>query len=395
LIDGRSWHVDENEILLEILYRIQRDFPWGDIENWSSGKFSLAQVTGDPDAHRGEIFEIAGRLRRVEVLRPPAEAASRLEIDRYFRCEILLDESSQPAIVFTDTVPKRWKIGEALDEPVGALGFFLKLAGDDAQRPLPVFVARRVAWYPRTSLGRLGMDVGLLDGALETPRLAAEDRECFYQLLAAVGRAEPGRLLAEAREELRREGKERFSVEPLFLEPEESQGRLVALSGTARRVTQVRVEEEDVVARFGIDHYYQLYVFTEDSQQNPLVFCVRELPRGMPMGDGPRFAEPVTVAGFFLKTWAYRIHEPRDGTEPGRKWQPAPLLIGQTPVWRPQQVPSRNPFFGLAGGAVFLAVLLALWLVLWYLGRADRRFRKRMLAGPSALAFDEPEQQDT
>ena len=394
LIDRRPWHEDENEILLEILYRVGRDFSWTDMEHFSRGKFPLDRITRDPGAHRGEIFDLSGRVRRVQVLRPTAEAASRLEIDRYFRCEILLDGSSQPAVVFTDTVPQRWKIDEPIDEPVGALGFFLKLTVDEAQRPVPVFAARRVAWYPRTSLGRLGMDVGLLDGRLEKLRLTADDRVCFYQMLAAVGRAKPGELLAEARAELRRTGEEQFSVVPLFLEPHQSQGRLVALSGTARRVTLVRVEEDDVLARFGIDHYYQLYVFTDDSQQNPLVFCVRELPRGMPTGDGPRFGEQVTVAGFFLKTWAYRIREPGEGTQPGRKWQPAPLLIGRAPVWRPQEAPSEDPFFGLVAGAVFLAVLLIIWLALWYFGRGDRRFRERMLAGQSAPEWHELDRPD-
>jgi len=36
-----------------------------------------------------------------------------------------------------------------------------------------------------------------------------------------------------------------------------------------------------------------------------VVFCVRELPKGMPMGDGPDYSEYVEVAGFFFKTWAY------------------------------------------------------------------------------------------
>lgn len=388
LIDGRPWHEDEEEILLEILYRVKRDFSWTDIEDWSRGKFPLDLVARDPGAHRGEIFDLSGRVRRVKVLRPTAEAANRLEIDRYFRCEILLDESSQPAVIFTDTVPERWEIDEAIDEPVGALGFFLKLTGSDGERPVPVFAARRIAWYPRTPLGRLGMDVGLLDRALDKPRLTADDRICFYQMLAAVGRAKPGALLAEARAELRRTGEEQFSVVPLFLEPQESQGRLVALSGTARRVTLVRVEEDDILARFGIDHYYELYVFTNDSQQNPLVFCVRELPRGMPTGDGPRFGEQVTVAGFFMKTWAYRIRASGEGAQPGRKWQPAPLLIGRAPIWRPQEAPSEDSFFGLLGGAAFLAILLILWLALWHFGRGDRRFRERMLAGQSDLEFN-------
>ena len=54
---------------------------------------------------------------------------------------------------------------------------------------------------------------------------------------------------------------------------------LVKISGSARRLLLVRVADEQVIERFGIDHYYQLYVFTKDSQTNPLVFCLREIPK--------------------------------------------------------------------------------------------------------------------
>ncbi len=73
--------------------------------------------------------------------------------------------------------------------------------------------------------------------------------------------------------------------------------------GEALRAVRVRVDDPDVVRRFGIRQYYEIEVVTPDSQNNPLVVCVAELPEGLPLGD--KIHESVRVAGFFLKSWAY------------------------------------------------------------------------------------------
>jgi hypothetical protein len=140
----------------------------------------------------------------------------------------------------------------------------------------------------------------------------------------------------------------------------------------------VRVEDPDIVKRFGIDHYYELYLFTDDSQGNPLVFCVRDLPEDMPTGDGPRYGESVRVAGFFLKSWSYRPGAGSDGQRPGNARQLAPLLVGREPVWYPPPGTSSTTLVGAVAGAAFLLVLLGVWLVAWRYDRGDRRFRRRI-----------------
>lgn len=393
LTDGAAWQEGENEILLKIMYHLRRDFEPVEVERWSLGQPDLVELAADADRYRGEVFALAGRVESVEAIRPVPEAADRIELAEYYACRFVLDER-RPALVFSPRVPEAWRRGEVDKAQAGAYGIFLKLAGPDASEPLPVFVTSRVAWYPPTPLGNLGMDVGLFDdlrrrsgddseGAaryrLKDPRLTAESREAFYQMLAAVGRSRPGELLAQARSELRREGKHRFSVVPLFNDPIEQQGRLVVLSGTARQVIPIRVEDEDVVARFGIERYYQVALFTEDSQQNPLTFCVRELPTGMPTGEGPQFGESVTVAGFFFNTWAYRNRRSPEGSaEP--EWQLSPLLIGRDLVWHPSEAPASNPLFGAIAAGLFVAALAGIWWALWQYGRSDKRFHKSTIA---------------
>ncbi len=63
---------------------------------------------------------------------------------------------------------------------------------------------------------------------------------------------------------------------PLFNEPASQRGRLVLLSGSARDVLRVDVPDRDIQERFGIRHYYQVHLFTDDSQGNSLIICVRE-----------------------------------------------------------------------------------------------------------------------
>lgn len=412
LTDGTPWQEGENETLLKIIYRLHRNFRPTDVESWCLGEARPAELARDTDANRGQIFRLAGRVVSLEIRRPVPEVAQRFELKEYYRCGFLLGDEEHPVVLFAHTVPEAWKAERPTDARAGAFGVFLKLAGDDPARPVPVFVASRVAWYPQNRLGDLGFDWGLFDDL--RPRAAAEDelaptdgprpggpqdyrltgrnRECFYQMLAAVGRTAPGELRAEAAEQLERAGADRFSVAPLFNEPGKQHGRLVALSGTAREVVPVRVGDADVLARFGIDHYYQVFLFTEDSRsarglpgRNPLVFCLRELPDEMPRGEGPGFGEHVTVAGFFFNRWAYRNR--RSGDASARdEWQLAPLLIGRDLAWHAPKKRASNPYVGTIAGGIFVLILFGVWLALRRYARGDRRFHERTIARKYAPA---------
>jgi len=389
LTDGRPIDDNETEVLLKVMYWV-RDFRTADVARWAQDEPDPVELARNPEPARGQIFSLSGRITQVEPLQPLPEMVERLRMEAYYRCELLLD-GQQPVVVYALDVPQAWRQGGAIDEPASARGLFLKLTDDDPQRPMPMFVARRIAWHPDTVLGNLGMDVGLFDGVQNRKRLLGAEREAFYQMLDAVGRAEPGELLRLADDELRRTGKDRFSVVPLFMEPESQHGQLVALSGTVRRVVPIRVKEPDVVERFGIDHYYELALFTDDSEDNPLFFCVRELPEGMPIGEGADFGEHVRVAGFFFKLRLYPLELP-DAEGPARRGQLAPLLFGREPVWYPQQKPATNTMFQAIAGGLFVLVLLGIWLGLWRYGRGDKQFHDQTLVkahgSDSGIALD-------
>jgi hypothetical protein len=271
-------------------------------------------------------------------------------------------------------------------------------------------------------LGNLGVDVGLFDDVQPRGRLRAEEREAFYQIMQAVGRFAPSVYVDIARVTLPavqeeweqkldnerdpkrgalakavvgRANEGHYSVAPLFNEPENQIGRLIIVEGRARRAVRVEVGEKpsggqsDVARRFGIDHYYELEVFTDDSQNYPLVFCVRSLPENFPT-EGV-VDVPVQVAGFFFKDWLYRTRhsgnddEVEEGQSTGGRPQYAPLLIGPEPTVLATPEPGNRGTSQLIGGAIFLIALASIWGVALCFARGDRRFKQRTLAASYEL----------
>jgi hypothetical protein len=154
-------------------------------------------------------------------------------------------------------------------------------------------------------------------------------------------------------------------------------------------VVRIDVEDADIVARYGIDHYYEISLFTDDSQSNPIVFCVRELPPGMPTGDGPEYGEQVRVGGFFFKLWSYHIASsaqlPEIQRGRGAPRQPAPLLIGRRPVWYPQEPTATSYLTEAIAAGLFVLAMVGVWLALWRQGRSDKQFHDQTIAKAHAI----------
>ncbi len=390
LVDGRPLEADEQETVLRILFRL-RVFPPVDLDRWALDIDKLDIKS------RGDIVRLRGKVSEIEPIKPPQEAAQRYELARYYRCRLQLEESSQNVDVYTENVPAEWQKGAKPDADAGALGTFLKNAGKSNGQSLLVFAAPRLAWYPDDLLGRLGMDYGLFDTVLDQKPITAQDREAFYQLLAAVGRAGPDQLLEQAEANLPKlpenmrwtdqENQEHYSVVPLFNDAAAQRGRLVELSGIARRVEEIfldEVQDADIIARFGFNHYFQISLFTGDSDANPLTFCVRELPEGMPFGNLPRYGEMVRIAGFFFKTWRYAVPKQADPASPSgdtKTAQLSPLLIGQSVAWRPVLKPTQSSTSStVVIGVLFVTVMMIVWIVAWRNRLREKRWEEKLSA---------------
>lgn len=415
LINGQPLGPEEQETVCKILYNFPR-FGRDKVQAWCQKDVAWADVARDPQPHRLQVFLVKGRATQIERVALPAEAAERFEFADYFLLRFTLPEASHPVVVCTRTVPAAWASRATLDERAGFFGLFLKTGAANGGSPELVFAAERVAWFPdrldaaeniRASqvwLGDLGMDFGLFDDVRKTNRqsFGATDRECFYQLLVAAGRADP------AESWRRTEGP--VDLRSLLSAPETHHGQLVTIDGVARRVQKILVDEEDIRQRFGIQHYYQVDVFLplgelevrlgqQSGQEKvpvfannfPVTVCLLRLPAGLPVQDNMH--EHVRLTGFFFKTWAYRSEY--IASFDSRQRQPAPAFMGTTGIVIPITT-GRQPYLSWLVGSLFCVVFLGLAWGIWFLRRSDRQFsaalrkRSELPAGQSLKELNLP-----
>jgi hypothetical protein len=412
LADGRPLVADEEETLWKILFNMPR-FGLDKLHAWRREGVAWQEIAADPAQYRVEIFGVKGRIRGVRRVELPPESAARLELTHFYEAEFDLDDAPNPATVYSREIPAAWEQTTELDERAACLGLFLKSgSSDEAEIPL-IFAAERIAWLPdqprpqwgigrdEVLLGDLGVDVGLLEGVRQTNgrALTADDREVFYQMLAATGRADQEALVQQASRD--------FDLGTLLNQPAKLQGRLLAFYARARRVQKIVIDDADIRERFGIGHYYQIdlqvplddqevRLVTRPGETDGPVFrnfypahCnVLQLPAGMP--DQPDVDHELLVAGWYFKLWAYRTdYVQAFGQE---KRQLGPLFLAVTPRVIERRRDS-NPLWGWIGGAVFLALLAGMAGAGWIFSRGDRRIQERMRArrspGEAEPSFDQ------
>jgi hypothetical protein len=436
--DGKPLSDAQRVEAIELLRRL-RSINSADLAAWSSSD-PIPKELEDTDVIRGRLSRLNGIVTKVTKLEPSPEDAARLEMPAYFDCEFETDEFDGPITILTARVPNDWPRDEAIDEVASTNVLFVKRLTDE-NPPRTLWLAKEIAWHPRfkgqasgmsinelprdtsdpllgkSLLGTLNVDVGKFDLVESRGRIRAQERDLFYETMNAAGRVKPstfvhiaiddlpivlnewqqrvrdgksGKTNALAREVVRRADNGQYSVALLFNDPQPQIGRLFVFDGVARRAVRVEVGEvadgdgaSDVAKRYAIDHYYELEVFTNDSQNYPLIFCVRELPKEFPIGGS--IDVPVRIAGFFFKNWLYstrgRGHseEPEDAKSTGPQAQFAPLLIGRAPIVL--ETPTAN---GRAGqyvlGGLFVLGLAGICAAAAWFARDDRRFRERTAA---------------
>jgi hypothetical protein len=98
-------------------------------------------------------------------------------------------------------------------------------------------------------------------------------------------------------------------------------GRPVRFKGTLRRLEQLRAPAND----YDLEHYWQGWLEPAVGPPSPIVVQFLRLPPGMPVG--LKINEPVDIAGYFFKRYAYKA------TDTIRR---APLVMAIEPVWTPR-----------------------------------------------------------
>jgi hypothetical protein len=203
------------------------------------------------------------------------------------------------------------------------------------------------------------------------------EREAFFQLLAAAGKSQTNQWHSSEK----RGGSAEF-VE-LMEHPERHRGEPFTFRGVARRAIKIQVTDPDTVERFGFDHYYEITLFMDleghlklaDRKVStyPIVFCVREVPDRIPIGED--ISETVIATGFMFKLWSYATELTKPGGEAAS--MVTPLLIGQTVAWS-QPAYERSFTFGPIAGVVLLAVIAACALVGWHFRRKEQYLRAQL-----------------
>jgi hypothetical protein len=394
--DDTSWKDDEQEPLMRVLVRLAQIKP-ADLARWTVREFKNSDIANHPRNFSGQILGLEGRVVRVTPIEPPVEQQNRYDLEKFYRCEIDLINDAGAAVVFAVNIPKHWKLNAPISEPISAAALFLKRGPQDNSRgPVLCFAADRIAWHPDTLLGNLRMDYSLFDTVRHDRAITDSERECFYQVLAAAGRApaeEQNDLVISADDTADATAR----LVALMARPEAHEGELHSFRGVARRAVKIQITDPETIARFGVDHYFELVVFVEldgyadiggkNVNSHPVVFCLRELPAGMPTGEN--IAEMVRASGFMFKKWRYTTQlVGKKGT--GLRVA-SPLLIGKQATWERRAAPPRR-FDPIVGGSVVGAIACTMLFVWWY-SRRERRihdevFARRRAATESARLDD-------
>lgn len=172
----------------------------------------------------------------------------------------------------------------------------------------------------------------------------------------------------------------------LFMNPDEWQGQLVTLRGHVRHVVSYPATHPDFHHR----RLHELWLFTDDSQNNPAVIITPTLPDEFPVDAD--LIDHVSVTGCVFKQYVYRGQESR---------RIAPLILADRITWSPsdshlrslqkeghiakgsrlaqraQLAGSQGPGGTLVLAACFLATLTI--MVLWGRAQRDRRERRNLM----------------
>lgn len=199
-----------------------------------------------------------------------------------------------------------------------------------------------------------------------------DETNAFYQLLQHAKIADYDRQVRVAHENVARH-EAQFRQQPknarikfslfadVFAHPEEYTGELLFMTGYVRKLVKHPLDADDPHPT----QTYEAWMYTPDSQHNPVVVVFSELPEGMPIGGD--LVESVEVTGYFFKIDGYRAQD---------LIRAAPMLLAKTIDWKPRIVEEvtkeRIIYFAVTGGFVLMMIVGFWWI--------SRRSRERLRA---------------
>lgn len=356
-VDGEKLGVGEQEAVIRGLTRIRRLQPHR-ITHWLQLDVPWKELTDNPDAYRLDVFLLTGKVEGIRKINVPEEAAPNVGMSVYFEVDVLLNGPVGPkqGILVVENLPVAWaaNLGQPAvfdGQPFSCPGIFLKPYQTEDNEPGYIFATSKISWHPnqvspalgvtsaKVRFAEQGVDIGELSAIQDRAKFAGREREPFYQMLATVGRLPSDQQTATVNKTV----SELLTLpqDGLMVAPEAYRAEFIDLSGVCRRITRIEIDDADIQARLGIDHYYEVSVFVpipapivsqrpgdessrkEFAHEYPVLVCVPELPEGVRQGDQLHLS--VAMTGAFFKLWAYRT--PFMSGEEHTRRQISPLFV--------------------------------------------------------------------
>ncbi len=237
-ISQTEFRADEAETLIRLLQALPR-MPAVWLHRWQRD-FNAAEVSRAPGEFRGEWLRIQGRLKKLATQEVPVDVAERMGFARYYEAHLEIAAADDDVRVFLRSIPTElepFADESAVDERVRVTGMFLKSGPVEAGPLRLFFAASRLEWYPErksasekgrqlSQIADLGVDVGRLDTVQDRQPLTSQDREAFYQMLAAAAHLDSAQWDAESRW---------AGAVDLLQNPAAQRGRFFRYRGTARQ----------------------------------------------------------------------------------------------------------------------------------------------------------------
>ncbi|MDB5348668.1 MAG: hypothetical protein JWP89_7045 [Schlesneria sp.] len=221
-----------------------------------------------------------------------------------------------------------------------------------------------LAQQPTTLNGGETVNPVFLDSILDySPGIRFEERDAYFRMLELAWQTplskqeEFAQNFAEARRQsnpqyARRKPDQFPVVVDLYQHPEDYRGRPVSIRGTMRALTKIDPGKNNRE----IGEAYEGWIFTDDSQGNPVVVVFLSKPEGLKVGGD--LTEEVRLTGYFMKMYGYQSQE---------KARKAPLIMAGAVEWRKGPEPWKaQPL----GAEVYLGITMIVFLLgfVWWQG---------------------------
>ena len=320
---------------VNMLYRLQKASP-ATLDRFAafSKDVRLIQARDETIDFRFWLFRFPANLTKIQKV-PIADAPPTSDsIDHLYRCTALATDStgsSIPCTILTRSIPSQLPLETEIDTSIQVTGLLYCRAlvstpveagpadqPTGANQPTLVFIADRLGWFPKkesaadkqmVALASTGFDIAQLDRikSCNGKALGTKDADAFYQMLTTVG---TGHDIPPA-----------VPIKSVIAKSTENIGARVELTARCRACTRVKVGDPDKRERYGIDHFYQMFVFpdldqaivlTENTPDGPakavykrfpVTICATQLPEGLSPEDVSGSA--ISIDGTFFRIWKY------------------------------------------------------------------------------------------